>query len=143
MSTEIDRAAAELRACLGPLVRRLRQVHLDGELTLSQISVLVQLEREGPASPGELARLEDIRPQSMGATVATLADRGLVSRSADPADKRRVVVALTAQGRRALQGVRQQKAKRLARAIGDEFTAAEQAQLVEAIPLLERLSRVV
>jgi DNA-binding MarR family transcriptional regulator len=135
------RLAAELRACLGPLVRRLRQVHLDGELTLSQTSVLVRLDREGPATPSELAAGEGIRPQSMGTIVAALRERGLVARDPDPHDGRRVVVSLTDAGLEALRGLRREKARRLTRAITEELTPAERGQLAAAIPLLERLSR--
>jgi DNA-binding MarR family transcriptional regulator len=135
------RLAAELRACLGPLVRRLRQVHLDGELTLSQTSVLVRLDREGPAAPSELATGEGIRPQSMGTIVAALRERGLVARAPDPNDGRRVVVSLTDAGREALRGLRREKARRLTQAITEELTAVERGQLAAAIPLLERLSR--
>jgi DNA-binding MarR family transcriptional regulator len=135
------RLAAELRACLGPLVRRLRQVHLDGELTLSQTSVLVRLDREGPATPSELAAGEGIRPQSVGTIVAALRERGLVARDPDPHDGRRVVVSLTDAGLEALRGLRREKARRLTRAITEELTPAERGQLAAAIPLLERLSR--
>ena len=141
-STDVDRAAAELRACLGPLVRRLRTVHKD-ELTLSQITVLVRLEREGPSTSGALALAEEIRPQSMGAIVSGLEAGGLVLRTPDPCDGRRVAVAISAKGRRSLQGVRQEKARRLARAIGEGLSPAEQEQLIAAIPLLERLGRLV
>ena len=37
-----------------------------------------------PATPGELAKLEQISPQSMGATLASLEARGLVQRRPDP-----------------------------------------------------------
>jgi DNA-binding MarR family transcriptional regulator len=140
---DVDRAAADLRACLGPLVRRLRAVHGDGELTLSQVSVLVRLERDGAATPGALAAAEAITAQSMGAIVAALADRGLVRRDPDPADGRRVIVSLSPAGRRSLSGVRQEKARRLARAIRGGLDTDEQVQLIAAIPLLERLGRLV
>jgi DNA-binding MarR family transcriptional regulator len=140
---EIERAAGELRACLGPLVRRLRRAHREGELTLSQVSVLVRLEREGATPSGVLAAGEEITPQSMGAIVSGLRTRGLVSRAADPSDGRRVLICLTAAGRRSLQGVRQEKARRLARAISQGLSSDEQVQLVAAIPLLERLGRIV
>ena len=143
IAPEVDRAAGELRACLGPLVRRLRQVHVDGEVTLSQASVLVRLEREGSTTPGALAAGEQITPQSMGAILAALQDRGLVSRSPDPSDGRRVLMAMTAAGRQSLQGVRQEKARRLARAITEGLSPSEQRQLIDAIPLLERLGQLV
>jgi len=124
-------------------VRRLRQVHIDGEVTLSQASVLVRLEREGPSTPGALAAGEQIRPQSMGAILAALQDRGLVARSPDPSDGRRVLMSMTSAGRQSLQGVRQEKAKRLARAITEGLSPSEQRQLIDAIPLLERLGQLV
>ena len=65
-TVDLDRLAGELSAGLGLLVRRLRQVHVDGDLTLSQTSVLVRLERDGPATPGALAAAEQITPQSDG-----------------------------------------------------------------------------
>jgi DNA-binding MarR family transcriptional regulator len=142
-ASDLDRAAGELSACLGLLVRRLKQVHVDGDLTLSQASVLVRLERDGPATPGVLAAGEQITPQSMGAILAVLEDNGLVSRRGDPTDGRRVVMSITAAGRETLQGVRHEKAQRLARAIEAGLTPAEQLQLIQIIPLLQRLGRLV
>jgi DNA-binding MarR family transcriptional regulator len=143
IASDLDRAAGELSASLGLLVRRLRQVHVDGELTLSQTSVLVRLERDGPATPGVLAAGEQITPQSMGAILAALEERGLVSRSGDPSDGRRVVMSVTEAGRESLQGVRHEKAQRLARAIEEGLTPSEQRQVLEVIPLLQRLGRLV
>lgn len=135
------RIATDLRACLGPLVRRLRQVKPDGELTLSQTSVLVRLDREGPATATELAAGEGIRPQSVCTIVGALQERGLVARDPDPADGRRLVVSLTDAGRGGLHGARRERARRLTLAVEDELTAAEQSQLAAAIPLLERITR--
>jgi DNA-binding MarR family transcriptional regulator len=143
IAPDLGQAAGELSACIGLLVRRLRQVHVDGELTLSQTQVLVRLERDGPATPGVLAAGEQITPQSMGAILAALEERDLVSRSGDPSDGRRVVMSVTAAGRESLQGVRHEKARRLARAIDEGLTPAERRQLLDAIPLLQRLGRLV
>jgi DNA-binding MarR family transcriptional regulator len=143
VSAEILRAAGRLRACLGPLVRRLRQLQTTGELTLSQFAVLARLERDGPTTPSALATGEQIRPQSVAAMLTVLQARGLVSRRPDQSDGRRVVVSITDAGRAWVHGSRQQKAQRLAGAIADSFTPAEQRQLIDAIPLLERLGRVI
>ena len=142
-TADLDRVAGDLSASLGLLVRRLRQVHVDGDLTLSQASVLVRLERDGPSTPGALAALEQITPQSMGAILAALQESGLVSRSGDPSDGRRVFVSITGAGRESLQGVRDEKARRLARAMTEGFSPTEQRQLIEAIPLLQRLGQLV
>ena len=67
----IDVADA-LRVSIGLLLRRLRQVPTEGELTLPESSALTRLDRGGPATASALARLEQISPQSMGATLAGL-----------------------------------------------------------------------
>lgn len=48
-------------------------------MTLSELSVLSRLDREGPATPGALATLERVKPQAMGATLTALEQRRLVS----------------------------------------------------------------
>jgi DNA-binding MarR family transcriptional regulator len=135
------RIAADLRIALGPLIRKLRQFRPDGELTLSQTSALVRLDREGPATASELAAAEGIRPQSMCTIVNALLERGLVSRAQDPADGRRMVVSLSEAGRDGLHGARAERSRRLAEAIAAELDPREQEQLAAAIPLLERITR--
>ncbi len=141
LSLEVTRAAGELRALIGRLARRLRQTSVAGEMTLSQASVLSLLEREGPATPGVLAAKERISPQSMGAILISLEALGLVSRTPDPTDGRCLVISLTEAGLQAVQGARRQREERLARALADHFTAEEQQVLIAALPLLERLAR--
>ena len=141
LTPEVTRTASELRAILGRLTRRLRQTSTVGDTTLSQASVLSILEREGPATPGTLATKERISPQSMGAILMALEGLGLVSRTPDPDDKRSLVISLTDMGNQAIQGARRQKEERLARALADHFTTQEQQALIAALPLLERLAR--
>jgi len=138
---EVTHAAGELRALVGRLSRRLRQTSVVGEMTLSQASVLSLLEREGAATPGILATREHISPQSMGAILISLEALGLVSRTPDPTDGRSLVISLTEAGLQAVQGARRQREERLARALADHFTAEEQQVLIAALPLLERLAR--
>jgi DNA-binding MarR family transcriptional regulator len=141
LSPEVTHAAGELRALIGRLSRRLRQTSAAGELTLSQASVLSLLDREGPATPGTLAAKEHISPQSMGTIVASLEALGLVTRTPDPTDGRCLVVSLTEAGLQVVQGARQQRQERVARALAEHFTAREQQTLIAALPLLERLGR--
>ncbi len=95
---DVQDIAAALRVSIGLLVRRLRQAQPDGGVTLPETSALARLDRGGPATPSELARLERISPQSMGATIAALEARGLVERRPDPGDGRRAVISLTEAG---------------------------------------------
>ncbi|HKD77596.1 MAG TPA: MarR family transcriptional regulator, partial [Ktedonobacterales bacterium] len=123
------------------LSRRLRQTSVAGELTLSQASVLGLIEREGPKTSGALAGMEHISPQSMGAIITSLEALGLVSRTPDPTDGRCLVITLTETALQFVHGARQQKEERLARALADNFTESEHQTLIAALPLLERLAR--
>jgi DNA-binding MarR family transcriptional regulator len=137
---ESRQVAAALRMSLGLLLRRLRQIPATGELTLPESSALVRLDRGGSATAAELARQEQISPQSMGATLAALEARGLLARAPDPADGRRVIISITPSGRRVLNNRRNARVEQLASALAADFTAAERQQLLAAAPLLERLA---
>jgi DNA-binding MarR family transcriptional regulator len=136
-----EQIAAALRVSIGLLLRRLRQAQDVGDLTLPQTSALARLDRGGPATASALAKLEQISPQSMGATVAALEARGLLHRTADPEDGRRSVLAVTDQGREVLNNRRNARTEQLARALSSGFTKQELAQLEQAAPLLERLAQ--
>ena len=68
---DVAEVAGALRVSVGMLVRKLKQVSAAGdeELTLPETSALSRLDRGGPATSSDLARLERISPQSMGATI--------------------------------------------------------------------------
>ncbi|MEU8974041.1 MarR family transcriptional regulator [Streptomyces monashensis] len=131
--------AVGLRLAMGRTVRRLRQAHAVGDVSLSGVSVLARLARSGPDSPGSLAELERVRPQAMAATLAGLEQRGLVGRAPDTADGRRAIVSLTDEGRTMLEQRRSESVTRLAHAL-DEFTAQERQSLQDVLPLLDRLA---
>jgi DNA-binding MarR family transcriptional regulator len=138
---DVDQVAGALRVSIGLLLRRLRQVQAQGELTLPETSALVRLDRGGPATPGALAKLEQISPQSMGATLGALELRGLVERRPDPGDGRRAVMSLTEAGRQALGQRRNARTQQLAKALAAGFTRSELEQLMTAAPLIERLAQ--
>jgi DNA-binding MarR family transcriptional regulator len=142
---EVRSLAADLRVSIGLLVRRLRAGHdqraAEGELTMPETSALARLDRGGPATSAELARAEQISPQSMGATLAALEQRGLLVRTADPNDGRRQTLSVSPAGISALSQRRQASVDRLATALTDEFTPAEIKTLRAAAPLIERLAQ--
>lgn len=133
--------AAVLRLTLGRIVRKIQQAKSAGEdLPLSEASVLARLERDGPDSPGSLAALEGVRPQAMATTLAALEQRALVSRRPDPDDGRRAVITVTEAGRTVVTDRRSASVRRLAAALGEDFTPAERRELAAALPLLDRLA---
>jgi DNA-binding MarR family transcriptional regulator len=131
--------AEALRLTIGRLARRIRQAHAVGDLTLSERSEMARLDRDGALAPGVLAELERVRPQAMASTLATLEERGLVSRRQDPADGRRAVMTVTDAGRKVLADRRSESVRNLAAAIEEEFTHDERSRLLELLPLLDRL----
>ncbi len=138
---DVDELAAALRVSVGLLLRRLRQIPNDGELTLPETAALARLDRSGPATSAALARLEQISPQSIGTTLAALEARGLIRRSADPQDGRRVILSLTDGGSEMLRNRRNHKTTALADALRAQFAPSELGQLAAVAPLLERLAQ--
>jgi DNA-binding MarR family transcriptional regulator len=141
LSGDADEVARALNVAIGLLVRRVRQVGAEGDLTMPESSALARLDRGGPATSSALAKLDQISPQSMGATLGTLEARGLVERSPDPGDGRRVVLSLTDAGLKALRDRRNARAEQMAKALSAGFTKAELGALMTAAPLLERLAQ--
>ena len=138
---DVRDVAAALRVSIGLLLRRMRQVRVEGELTVPETSALARLDRNGPATSSALAKLEQISPQSMGARLGALEARGLVERCPDPSGGRRAVMSLREAGRQVLQDKRNARTQQLAQALSAGFTSSELRQLEAAAPLLERLAQ--
>jgi DNA-binding MarR family transcriptional regulator len=137
---DVHQVAGALRVSIGLLLRRLRQTRTDGELTLPESSALTRLDRGGPATASALAKLEQISPQSMGATLGALEAKGLIERRPDPGDGRRAVLSVTEAGLRLIRDKRNARTEQFAKALSAEFTPAEIQLLAAASPLLERLA---
>jgi MarR family transcriptional regulator, lower aerobic nicotinate degradation pathway regulator len=65
--------------------------------------VLAAVQEFGPTSQATLGRRTDMDRSDVAETVDDLAERGLVERSADPADRRRNIIAITPAGTRRLR----------------------------------------
>lgn len=141
ISASAVRAARDLRVVVGRLRRRLKELYDTRELTPSQTSVLSRLGKEGPASTSDLAAAERVRPQSVAATLAVLDERGLIERRPDPDDGRRQLVSLSPAGREFFDDRRRTGEEWLGRALQDRFTEAERQTVIEAMALLDRLTR--
>ncbi|WNI16018.1 MarR family winged helix-turn-helix transcriptional regulator [Actinacidiphila sp. ITFR-21] len=133
-----ERVGAEIRGTLAVLYRAIRQAKQLGELTMPESSALSRLQQGGPTTAAALARLEQISPQSISVTVASLEAKNLIRRSADPADGRRVILSVTSAGDATVQARRSARDERFMRAV-DALTAEERARLRQVLPLLERL----
>src|SRR5436190_17692602 len=129
--------AARLRIAITRTARRLRQ---EGgtDLSPSQTAALATIERHGPLTPSELAKLERVQRPTATRIVARLADEGLVARTPDPADRRSFAVAATPKGLSLMRRLRTRKNAYLARRLRG-LDAGELATLERAAAILERL----
>src|ERR1700712_2735432 len=101
--SDVASLAQELRLSIHRMTRRMRQQHPDHDLTLTQISALAIIWREGPITAGELAQREQVRPPSIARVVDGLEAAGVVIRKDNPADGRQGLVQITDEGVRRME----------------------------------------
>ncbi|MET4046500.1 DNA-binding MarR family transcriptional regulator [Rhodococcus sp. UYP5] len=90
--------ASDLSLAVVRLTRHLRGRRVDSQVSLTQLSALATLSREGDMTPGALAARERVQPPSMTRVIASLAELGLVVRTPHPTDGRQVIVSLSPSG---------------------------------------------
>ena len=131
--------AVELQSVFGKLKRKVREQSGPHDLRPSQVSVLLRLEKDGPAAVSTLARAEGMRPQSMSAIIATLQEGGWVVGAPDPGDKRQTLMSLSADCQKLLNEGRAARQDWLATTIREKLSSQEQEHLSAAVELLSRL----
>jgi DNA-binding MarR family transcriptional regulator len=109
-------------------------------LSFLELAVLHRLDASGPTSPGTLAGGEGVTGAAVAATLTQLERQQLVTRSKAPEDGRRVIVTITAAGRRTLQHREGASVGRIEQVLRDQFSAADRDRLAAAIPLLEKVA---
>ncbi|UYP18622.1 MarR family transcriptional regulator [Rhodococcus sp. Z13] len=136
METPDGNLAQSLREALRPLWRRL---NANKTLSMGKIDVLARLER-GPATSADLATAARISPQAIATAVRELESLGLVGRTPDDRDRRRVWIELTEAGRERLAQERAIGNAWLEQALTEQLTPEEQKLLASAVPLLRKLT---
>jgi len=131
--------AVEIRASYRKLKVRVREHGGRSDLTPSQVSVILRLEKEGAAAVSSLARAEGMRPQSMSAVVTPLQESGLVRGAPDPSDGRQTLMSLTPKCLKLLQEGRAARQDWLTTTISKKLSVQEQEKLQAALALLARI----
>ena len=137
-ATSLTDSAAQLRLGIVRTARRLRQeaaTEATG-LTPTSTSALATIERHGPLTPSELAKLERVQRPTVTRTLGCLDREGLIERTPDPTDGRSALVSVNAAGRERLRRLRGRKNAYLARRMRD-MPAADVATLERAAEILE------
>jgi DNA-binding MarR family transcriptional regulator len=132
--------ALEIRTVFRKVKLHLRGQGKHGDLTPSQISVVLRLEEGGPATVSSLARAEGMRPQSMSTVMTPLQQAGLVGGAPDPSDGRQTLMSLTPKSLKWLKEGRAARQDWLARRISEKLSVREQETLRAALNLLTKLT---
>ncbi|HUF06574.1 MAG TPA: MarR family transcriptional regulator [Candidatus Binatia bacterium] len=138
---------ASLIATVAPVMRHLiahaRRRRAWSELTYQQYNVLRMVDTLGPQGQAEVARRLMVTAPVVTRLASTLADAGLVERRTDPNDRRAVMLALTATGRRRARAMRRdllEAAHELLEPIPEDRRPAVRAALEELQVLLPQHS---
>jgi len=139
-----DTEVAEFRLAVGRVARRLRAIYSagkdEGDISFTELGILLRLHREGPASPGQLAGAEKVTAQAVSITLRSLLERALVDRARDDIDKRRFTVRITPAGIDALQLREQAVLGRLTSVMEERLTGPQKRRLPALIEILDRIA---
>jgi DNA-binding MarR family transcriptional regulator len=137
--TTIAELASQLRPALLRLTRVVRNQRVDMSVTLTQLSAMNTVARNGPMSAGELAACERVQPPSMTKVLANLEERGLVRREVHPTDRRQAVIEITSAGEALLDEERRSRDAWLTKRLAT-LSADERLLLQRVTPILEKLA---
>jgi DNA-binding MarR family transcriptional regulator len=131
-----DVPADSLGEAFGAVARRLRSASMAAfaayDVTPSQVRAIRVLDTHGGVRSKELADHLRIAPRSTTEVVDALEAKGLVSRSADPNDRRATLVALTDRGRELSREVRRARGAESGRMF-ERLTPTDRADLARIL----------
>src|SRR6202035_2237013 len=148
MDTSRSHSEASDAVRLAMAVSRLRsRIRIEGGIRstgipISQLAVLARIIAEGPTTAAALAAGEHVTQQAIAQSLATLKERGLVEKQADPSDGRKSLVSATAAGRKLRETMAASREEWLTQAIDAAVRPEERPLLRGAIELLERIADV-
>jgi DNA-binding MarR family transcriptional regulator len=138
MSRISDNAVNEFAQSIGLLVRRIRAASTGHDLSWTESAVMARLSKDGPATTAELARLEGVKPQSMGTVVATLEEKGFIERKPHPTDGRQVNIQVTPTGETVRRSAKDARRTWLAQSLG-RLDEEDRKVLLAAGEIIRRL----
>ena len=138
---DLLRAANALRRSMAGLNRVLRKLRADHGVSAAKLSVLGRLHRAGgPLTAVDLARQEQLQPQSLTRIIAELDELGLVCRRPDADDRRQILIEISEPGRALLVVDARAQNAWLAAAMAEKLSGMELGLLALATELLDRLA---
>jgi len=135
-----DEVAARLHSAAIRLLRMARRQDDSSGLSAPRLSALSVVVFGGPLSLAELAAEEQVRAPTMTRIVEALVQAGLVTREADPSDRRMVRISATETGRALLLEGRRRRVRALAARLSG-LAESERRALERGVELIERVTR--
>lgn len=108
-------------------------------ISLGKMGVLSRLANDGAATANALSAALHISPQAIALVVRELESLGLIIRTPDTADRRRLWLEITEEGRARLAFERGAGSGWLDDAVNENLSAEERATLATALPVLRKL----
>src|SRR5450432_743274 len=138
---EVEMLADRLHSTAIHLLRLVRVQDARSGIGPAQLSALSVIVFGGPLSLNDLALAEQVRPPTMSRIVDGLESAGLARRSANPADRRAIVIEATQKGTSILQKGRKLRVQFLAGHL-ESLSAMEREYVTKALAALQKaLSR--
>ncbi len=137
--TALTSEATTLRMATFRLARRLRSERAVDSMSDGQFAVLAALSVHGAHTLGELADRERVSAPSMNRTVNCLEESGYLSRTPDDADRRKVNIMLTDEGREVVTETVRRRDSWLEEAL-DSLTSQQRATLDAAAAIMQEVA---
>lgn len=138
MTEKMDLTARRIMEVVPLVMRTLAlEMRCAGRLAVPAHGGLLVILAEGPHNLSELAEKHAVSLPTMSSSISTLVERGWVTRSRAPHDRRVVQVELTSAGRTALEAMSKAVEERLARKLSC-LSPAECERVLAGLELLHR-----
>ena len=136
----VNEIAENLRRVISRLLKILKnQTKNDELLSLTERSTLSSIYQYSEILPSELAKMEKVTAQSMSQIINKLLEHGFIKKTPSKTDKRKVIITITATGKKNVEKRRLEKQEWLAQSILEKTTQKEKELLVNAIKVLAKL----
>src|SRR3954468_1094008 len=127
--------ASSLHSSAIRLLRMVRSEDRQAGISPPRLSALSVLAFGGPMSLAQLAAAEDVKAPTMSRIVEGLVADGLATREADPANRRKVRIAASEEGRRRLGAGRERRVRLLVERLR-RLADSERRALVRGVEVL-------
>jgi DNA-binding MarR family transcriptional regulator len=137
---QLNAMASGLQGAAVRMLRLARGERGGSAVSAPRLAALAVLASGGESSLAELAAAAGVKAPTMSRIVEGLVRDGLATRESDPANRRKVRIAATEEGRRRLESGREQRVRALGARLR-RLADSEQRALARGVEVLERVLR--